>query len=132
MSTSTKTRYNWAPVIESIVRIVQECNITIISADNGEFETKVPEGASPEFVRRLMVYNLNACDEGRLYVKTPGCDRLRWLFIVLGNEPEETICDYIDCPEIDLAFSTFTQEWEGKKTPTMPYDAPYETEEPKQ
>ncbi len=111
---------------------MQKHGIILVSSDNGEFETKVPEGASDDFARRLLAYNADACDEARIYLRTPDApEKLRWAYLVLGNEPHETIADYSGAgPALDAVLDEFSEEWEMKKCPVMAADAPYQTKAP--
>lgn len=132
MKTSTRTRFNWAPVIMSLCNTLQKQGFTLSYSDNGEFKTVVPKGASLAFARRLITYNADACDEVSIYAKSPIDGKNKWIFIVLGNDPDELMSDYTACEELDNVLEAHGKIWEGKKCPTLPADAPYKTKEPTQ
>jgi len=100
---------NWVPVIEDIIKCLLKNNLTLVSVDNGDGEVCVddPDEAVEE---------IDATDESSLYVKNPE-GKKRWVFIVLGNDPCETICDYTCDPLIDKAADEFYELWGGRSVP---------------
>lgn len=102
---------NWKPETKSLIETLLKHNLTIVSVDNGETETNFADVSLAEFIEQTM-----ACDEARLYVKTPRGEN-RWLYLVYGNSPGELVCDYTIAPEVDAATNEHYNKWEGKKQP---------------
>ena len=102
---------NWKPVIEDIIKCLSNNGLTLHSVDNGDGEVLVD--TIDEAVEEI-----NATDESDLYVKNPE-GKKRWIFIVLGNEPFETICDYTVDPLIDKAHEEFSTMWEDRSVPRI-------------
>jgi len=100
---------NWTPVIEDIIKCLLNKGLTLHSVDNGDGGVFVDNTEEA-------VGEIEATDESHLYVKNPDGKTL-WVYIVLGNQPEETICDYTVDPLIDEAFGDFTKIWEGRDVP---------------
>jgi hypothetical protein len=59
-----------------------------------------------------------ATDESHVVLKDPDGKRV-WFFLVLGNSPEETICDYSVHELADKVHDEFSAKWEGKACPTI-------------
>jgi hypothetical protein len=106
----TKTINNWLPVVKSFLNICAAHGLKIQKVDDGEEDTltdNVNEAAKA----------VCAVDEASVYLLTPEGKRL-WVFIVLGNSPEETICDHTCNPLLEKAAEEFSSKWEGKNVPT--------------
>ena len=102
-------RYNWKPVVRTICTKLLKEGCTFAFVDDGGEDVKV--NTVDEAVDAIC-----AVDEARLYVKMPD-GSLKGLFIVLGNDPYETICDYHVDPILDKIVDEFAEEWEGKPCP---------------
>ena len=103
---------NWKPVINSFLKIALRNGLLLHSVDNGcegTQETKTILEASREIC---------ATDESHVYFQCPDGKR-RYFFIVLGNAPEETICDYQCHPIFDAVVDEFSSKWYGKECPEM-------------
>ena len=102
---------NWKPVIEDIIKCLLNNGLALESVDNGDGRVYVDSIEEA-------INEIDATDESALYVKNPDGVR-RWIFIVLGNEPFETICDYTCDPLIDKAHAEFSELWEGRSVPKI-------------
>jgi hypothetical protein len=103
---------NWKPVILDILNRLVQANFTLVSVDNGgDEEVETPSIA-------MALDEINATDESDLYVSNPN-GKKRWLHIVLGNEPSETIADYTCDDLLDEVCEDFSESWEGRKVPTF-------------
>ena len=112
------TPRNWLPVIASLVRTLQDHAITITAIDNGCGKVHTPVSCdTPRKVRQWAKQEICATDESHIYVTTPDKPGTAWIFVVLGNEPEETVSDYTDRPSIDKAVEAFSKRWEGVACP---------------
>lgn len=102
---------NWEPVIRDLLNCLLKNNLTLVSVDNGDGEVDVNSIDEA-------IYEIDGTDESSLYVKNPDGKR-RWVYIVLGNEPFETVCDYTCDPLLDKACDEFSQLWEDRPVPRI-------------
>ena len=102
-------RLNWKPVIASLFEALEKAGFELDRVDDGE---------GTERRREHMLEAANACDECWLYVKPPGESRRYAIYIVLGNEPFETVADYACHPLLDTVLEAWSDSWEGKPCPT--------------
>lgn len=111
---------NWRPEVRSLLNRLIAAGCKIRSVDNGEETTKFKEPVDLNHVIR----ELTACDSTRLYVTTPDAPSLiRWLYIVLGNDPGELVSDYVVDPVLDAVTEAHYNEWEGKPQPKATREA---------
>jgi hypothetical protein len=110
--------YNWKPVIGSLLKVLQDHNFVLYSTNNGEARVFF-NGLTPRQARQLAKAEIVATDESGLYVTHPSYpDKFLWIYIVLGNEPEETVADYTVNDLLELALDQFSKKWENKPCPT--------------
>ena len=103
---------NWKPVIKSLLDTLAEHGFEVRSVDNGDG----PVAAPAKKPSKWALDEIAATDESHLTVK--GRDgKVLWLFVVLGNEPFETVCDYNCNPALDAACEAFSEKWEGRACP---------------
>jgi hypothetical protein len=107
---SNKTIYNWKPVVGSFIRIAQHHGLVLQGVDNGDGIVKTLSSANA-------IDEATACDEACVYFTAPDGKRVV-AYLVLGNDPDETVCDYSMHPLMDAATEQFSKKWEGKKVPT--------------
>ena len=108
--------YNWKPVVGSLLKTLQDHNFELVSMDNGD--GKVFCQGTPRQQRQQAKTEICATDESHLFVKHPSHgEHLLWIFVVLGNAPEETVCDYTVFDILDLALDQFSKKWENKPCP---------------
>jgi hypothetical protein len=107
---SNKTINDWKRVVKDFFAIAEIHGLKLVAVDNGDGRVNTPDMASA-------AEEACACDEARVYFDAPDGKRLV-AFLVLGNEPEETVCDYSVHPIMDAATEQFSKKWEGKKVPT--------------
>jgi hypothetical protein len=108
---------NWEPVVSSFLKEMKIAGgFDVVEADDGEEQilTSDPDKAAK---------HVCACDEGWVVLEKDG-----WkftTFIVLGNEPCETVSDWSwnkDTPEkiqeeFDSAWSGWSESWENRQCP---------------
>jgi hypothetical protein len=111
------TSLNWNPVVGSLLKTLQDHNFTLVSVDNGDGKEAL---TGTERQRRQQAKKLIcAVDVAELFITHPSSpSRSLWVYIVLGNEPEETVCDHTHFDVLNLAVEQFSRKWEGKPTPT--------------
>lgn len=109
---NTRIINNWEPETKALLTALREAGCEITSCDNGEYRTKFVDGQSADFI-----VHLTACDEARLYVKTPD-GKKQWLYLVLGNSPGELVCDYTCHPVLDAVTEAHYTSWSGRTQPT--------------
>lgn len=112
----SKTINHWNPVILSFLSIAAKHGLTPVKVDNGD-------GWEPVKDISEAVEEICAVDEAYVAFAPDENGKKPWAFIVLGNEPFESIADYSVHPALDKACDEFLEEWEGKPTPqrTSPY-----------
>lgn len=82
--------------------------------NNGGGKVKL-EGTDRE-KRQQAKAEICAVEEAHLYVETSeGISK--WIFVVLGNEPECTVNDYAPDSGLEAVFEDFEKQWEGKPCP---------------
>lgn len=108
---------NWKPVIGSLLKVLQDHNFTLVSVDNGDGRVSLA-GMTPRQARQLAKNEINATDDSHLWVSHPSHERKLWLYVVLGNEPEETVADYTVNTVLELALEQFENKWKNKPVPT--------------
>ena len=106
--------YNWKPVVGSLLSKLQKAGFTLVSVDNGGGKEKL-EGTDRE-KRQQAKAEICAVEEAHLYVET-GEGIRKWIFLVLGNEPHETVNDYAPDSGLEAVFEGFEKQWEGKSCP---------------
>lgn len=111
---NSKPIKNYRPVVGSLLKKLQQHGFTLVSVDDGG-ETHHLTGTNRE-QRQQAKAAICAVDESHLYVDTSEGSR-KWLFIVLGNEPEETVSDHSGSG-LDEVIDEFTNQWAGKPAPT--------------
>lgn len=52
---------------------------------------------------------ITAVDDATLFVRTPEGDRNPWVRFVLGNDPEEVVCDYV--VSLSPVIDPLTESW---------------------
>lgn len=109
-----RTYFDWKPVVRSICKTLVENGVEIVGAS--DCEEPIKSSNIKEIVECIC-----GVDEGYIYVKTPDTPegKKKVLFIVLGNEPEETIADWSSDPLLDKVCEKFSEKWEGRKCPTV-------------
>lgn len=110
-------RNNWKPVIGSLVHKLVKAGFTLTAVDDGEERIKVRTA-------KEAVEAINAVDDSHLFLTKDfaGKPVKTWLFIVLGNEPEETVADYSITelePELEAVLDAFAARWEGVRVPKI-------------
>lgn len=74
--------------IRQAIRALRDAGYTLVEVfDGGE---TVPVKTESEAVKAI-----TAVDDATLFVRTPEGDRNPWVRFVMGNDPEEVICDYV-------------------------------------
>lgn len=105
---------NWKPVLRSLVNSLREFGFALAYVDDGEERHEVADNA------KAAIEAMAGVDESKLVVAKDG--QRYAVLIVLGNEPEETVCDYAVCDDLDKATEHFSKKWEGKSCPVK-YEA---------
>jgi len=103
---------NWKPVIKSFFTIALAHGFTIHTVDNGDGEDVLMNSIEEA------VEEVTATDESHVVLLAPDGKRV-WFFLVLGNEPFETICNYSVYDLADKVHAEFSDEWEGKPCPQI-------------
>jgi hypothetical protein len=108
---------DWTPETRSLLKTLQAHGLTIVKVDNGEAETPFAGTSLADFIAEA-----TACDEARLYVKTPSGET-RSLYLVFGNSPGELVCDHGVDPLVEAAVDEHYNQWDGRKQPVC--ESPY-------
>lgn len=114
---------NWTPEVASLIATLKRHGFTLVKGNNGEESFRAPTTAAG---MKGFIENLIACDEAHLFVKGPGSDKTRWLYLVLGNSPGELVSDFSIPSEVnqnddalDQATSEHYNRWEGRRQPKI-------------
>ena len=114
--------YNWTPVVMSLLSHLQKAGVTITAVDNGEELIKIDNSASNLKQRKAASEGIVSVDESYVRLRYGPEQKRAHLFVVLGNDPEETVCDYWTADDsgiVDNAIDNFIAAWEGKKCPII-------------
>ena len=97
---TTKYINDWEKVVRSLVLHMKKAGYSTIYASNGEDSIKSPS-------TKKLADKVCECEEGWLRM-IKGEERYR-LYIVLGNSPSETVCDYSWKSGMDAENEIFSQ-----------------------
>ncbi|MFN5920263.1 MAG: hypothetical protein ACK45I_03065 [Bacteroidota bacterium] len=114
--------YNWTPVVMSLLNHLQKAGVTITAVDNGEDLIEIDNSVSNLKQRKAACEEIVSVDESYVRLGYGPEQKRAHLFIVLGNEPCETVCDYgtaDDSGIVDNAIDNFIAAWEGRKCPMV-------------
>lgn len=91
--------------IRQIIRALREKGYTLVEVYDGEEDVKV--STETEAIDAIM-----AVDDATLFVRTPDGSRNPWVRFVLGNDPEEVVCDHVvDCQDFEEIINSVTERW---------------------
>lgn len=114
-------QYNWKPVVKSLIETIQSAGFNLLGVNDGE-------DVYVELSNQSAVDIITSVDESwATFIDSNGVKRS--VFIVLGNEPYETVCDYTypkDIAENDPiqvkwenAIEEFSDFWETHACPLV-------------
>ena len=106
-----RTYFDWETPIRSLLTIAAKHGLTCIEVDNGD-------GWEDTATRQEAIKLASATDEAHLLFRHKAGLKMT-VFIVLGNEPEELICDYSSHPFLDALHLEYSTKWEGRKCPQV-------------
>ena len=75
--------------IRQTIRALRRADHVIYGGNDGEEEVVYKPNASEDDI----IADMTACDDSTLYVRLPDGTE-SFIYFVLGNEPEEVICDH--------------------------------------
>lgn len=110
-------RRNWSVPVNSLLRRIQAVGFTLTAVNNGEETIKINQQQSNLAIRKAAVEEVVSVDVATVYINKD--NKSARLYLVLGNEPEELLCDYTVHPLIEAANDDYILQWEGKKCPTI-------------
>ncbi len=110
-------RYDWSKPVSSLLNKLQQNGFTIAAVNDGEETVKMDPKKSNLANRKEATEIITSVDESGMRV-TKGNMR-GFVYIVLGNEPEELVCDYTDWDELETVITAHSRQWEGKKCPMI-------------
>lgn len=90
--------------IRQVIRALKAADHTITGGHNGEERFKCSNATSEDDV----IAELMACDSSTLYVRLPDGSTSH-VFFVLGNDPEEVVCDH--GVSLSPVLDPLTQSW---------------------
>lgn len=109
---------DWTPVIRSLIARFTKAGFSLHAVDNGD-ERKSLVGLTATDAKLLATCYVCEVDQANLYLRK-GEAKVN-LFLVLGNEPFETVCDFGASEsvesEVDAIISAFSESWEGRRCP---------------
>lgn len=115
MQTNTKVVNDWEPVIRDLLKTVTDAGFVLKYVDNGDGK-EIAEDI--DTATKL----INATDESHVFIQWPD-GKVRYLWVVLGNEPYEMVADYSmpNWPATDLmdpVLDVFSKKWEDRSVPS--------------
>lgn len=91
--------------IRQIIRALRAADYSLVEVWDGEETVKVSTEA--EAIDAVM-----SVDDATLFVRTPDGSRNPWVRFVLGNDPEEVVCDHVvDCQDFEQVIDSVTSGW---------------------
>jgi len=122
------SRNNWTPVVLDLLHLLtEEGGARLLWVDDGGSTTHLPPpspDADRSSIRLQAAAAIAAVDASTLQIMLDG--KLALLSIVLGNEPEEIVQDWVapNCTTIywmlEAITRKFASQWEGKICPVIP------------
>ncbi len=104
---------DWKPVVKNLLTKLDKAGFKILAVDDGGDEDEVHHNPTMEEA----VAAVTSVDESHITAKAPDGKNV-WLYIVLGNSPDETVSDYTVHAELEPVIDAFSAEWEGVPVPT--------------
>lgn len=119
--------FDWKPVVRSLLRHLRTQDLLPCAVHDGESRTVLDADTEDERQEQA-VEIVTSMDASRLscrWCPPEGSVLAANFFLVLGNEPWETVADYAWTQgtdalseRIEVALEAFEQEWEGRPCPT--------------
>lgn len=88
--------------IQQTIRALRAAGYTLVEVFNGD--ENVPVKTETQAIDAIM-----AVDDATLFVRTPEGDYNPWVRFVLGNDPEEVICDHGE--SLSPVLDPLTESW---------------------
>lgn len=108
---------NWSIPVSSLINKLQKAGFSILSVYDGGEYIKLDQNRSKLAIRKEAVEAIVSVDDS--WVKVQKGDQKGTLFIVLGNEPYELVCDYSDWDDLTEVITEHSNLWEGKNCPVV-------------
>lgn len=110
---------NYEKAVSSLLHKFQKGGFSIISVMDGMDSFRIDDNLSNLDARKVAVDIVCSVDESSVRIKDTESEKFASLFIVLGNEQSEILCDYFAplslFPRLDAIAEEFQDQWEGKK-----------------
>ena len=90
--------------IRQVIRALRKAGYTLTGGHDGEDFFEVPADASED----VLIEHLTACDDSTLHTWKDG-ERNSHVYFVLGNDPEEVVCDY--GMSLEPVLGPLTESW---------------------
>ena len=114
-------RLDWSAPVRSLLFRLQHDGFSLHSVHDGEELTIILSGGIRAAVREAADI-ITSVDRSNLSLSKNG-ERVATLMIILGNEPEELVADWVAASKfedaIDEAIDKFSSLWEGKRCPVI-------------
>jgi hypothetical protein len=108
---------NYEDAVSSLLHKFQKGGFCIASVFDGIDKFPIDD-KSDLAARKAAVDIVCSVDESSVLIKSPECGGFASLFIVLGNEKSEILCDYSApedlFPRLDSIAEEFENQWENK------------------
>lgn len=88
--------------IRQTIRALKGAGYTLLEVFDGEDTVEVKTETEA-------LDAITAVDDATLFVRTPEGDRNPWVRFVLGNDPEEVVCDYV--VSLSSVIDPLTESW---------------------
>lgn len=116
----TNKQLDWKPVIKSLLQTMMKHDYKLISIDDGDTHYQVWDVKDG-------LETIVSVDETNVVFKNEKGTKI-WLYIVLGNAPCETVCDYSipsdrdEAAKLDKVLEDWSDSWEDRDCPTVSND----------
>lgn len=109
---------NWSIPVSSLINKLQKAGFSILAVeDEGGEYTKLDQNKSKLAIRKEVVEAIVSVDVS--WVRVQKGDQKGTLFIVLGNDPYEIVCDYTDWNDLEKVVTEYSTLWDGKNCPMV-------------
>lgn len=110
---------NYEEAVSSLLHKFQKGGFYIAYVFDGVDKCPIDYEISDLAARKAAVDIVCSVDASSVLIKSAECGGSASLFIVLGNEKSEILCDYSAqedlFPRLDAIADEFANQWEGKK-----------------
>ena len=92
--------------IRQVIRALVAAGYSLVEVFDGE-------DTVPTTTESAAIEAITAVDDATLFFRTPDGSRNPWVRFVLGNDPEEVVCDHVvDCGDFEQVIDSVLDSWD--------------------